>query len=182
MLTVVGVVALVVLVASYLTWLAGRLDRLHARTDGARASLEAQLVRRATAAMAIAEYSAAAGLLSAGAARSMAGAARVASTAGAVERESAENDLSKGLHHAVPLLVRPDADLAALLADLAVAGSRVVLARRFYNDAVRDTRALRERRLVRWLRLSGHAPAPPYFEIDDTPPAPLAAIDPAQPT
>jgi len=181
-LTVVAVVALVVAVASYLTWLAGRLDRLHARTDGARASLDAQLVRRAAAALAIAEYGVSAGLLSAPDGRAMAAAARLASTAGAAEREPAENDLSRALHRAVPLIGERDADLHALLADLAGAASRVVLARRFYNDAVRDTRAVRVRRLVRWLRLSGYAPVPPYFEIDDTPPAELSALDPAQPT
>jgi hypothetical protein len=45
-----------------------------------------------------------------------------------------------------------------------------VLARRFYNDAVRDTQAFRRRRVVRALRLTGHAPEPEFFDIDDTPP------------
>jgi hypothetical protein len=182
MLNVVAVVSAVVLLATYLTWLAGRLDRLHARTDGARASLDAQLVRRAASAMAVAEYAVAAGLLSVATARALSSAARVASTAGVAERESAENDLSRSLHTAVPLLGQRDADLRGLLADLAAACSHVVLARRFYNDAVRDTRSVRRRRLVRWLRLSGHAPTPGYFEIDDTPTTALTALDPAQPT
>jgi len=42
---------------------------------------------------------------------------------------------------------------------------RVVIARRVYNDAVRDTLALRSHRTVRWLRLAGTAPLPRYFEI-----------------
>lgn len=182
MLRVVAVVGLVVLVATYLTWLAGRLDRLHARTDGARASLDAQLVRRAAAAAAIAEYAASVEVLDPQAARALSGAARIASTAGTAERESAENDLSRALHHAVPRIESRDADLRLMLADLATACSHVVLARRFYNDAVRDTSSVRNRRLVRWLRLAGHARAPTYFDIDDTPPAELAALDPAQPT
>jgi hypothetical protein len=37
----------VVLVAWYLTFYATRLDRLHARVEGARSALDAQLVRRA---------------------------------------------------------------------------------------------------------------------------------------
>ena len=41
----------------------------------------------------------------------------------------------------------------------------MLLARRFHNDAARDTLALRERRPVRWLRLGGTAPLPTYFEI-----------------
>jgi hypothetical protein len=43
----------------------------------------------------------------------------------------------------------------------------VGLARRFYNDAVRDTRALRRRRLARLLRLHARHPLPRYFDIDD---------------
>ena len=39
-----------------------------------------------------------------------------------------------------------------------------------HNDAVRDTLDLRSRRLVRWLRLAGTAPAPVYFEIADPQP------------
>jgi 8-oxo-dGTP pyrophosphatase MutT (NUDIX family) len=53
----------------------------------------------------------------------------------------------------------------ALIAELADAEARVLLARRFHNDAVRDTLALRERRPVRLLRLGGTAPLPTYFEI-----------------
>jgi 8-oxo-dGTP pyrophosphatase MutT (NUDIX family) len=54
---------------------------------------------------------------------------------------------------------------SALVAELADAEARVLLARRFHNDAVRDTRALGERPLVRLLRLGGTAPLPEYFEI-----------------
>ena len=41
----------------------------------------------------------------------------------------------------------------------------MLIARRFHNDSVRDTRALRGRRLVRLLHLGGLAPMPAYFEI-----------------
>ena len=53
----------------------------------------------------------------------------------------------------------------ALVAELADAEARVLLARRFHNDAVRDTLALRERPAVRMLRLGGTAALPTYFEI-----------------
>ncbi len=56
---------------------------------------------------------------------------------------------------------------AALLADLDGTATRIGLARRFYNDAVRDTRALRRRRLPRVLRLHASRPLPRYFDIDD---------------
>jgi len=44
----------------------------------------------------------------------------------------------------------------------------VFLARKFYNDAVAATRAARRRWLVRLLRLSGGAPRPEFFEIDES--------------
>ncbi len=75
-------------------------------------------------------------------------------------REAAENELSAAL-----ALVDPASLPVALVAELADAEARVLLARRFHNDAVRDTLALRERRAVRWLRLGGTAALPTYFEI-----------------
>src|SRR5690606_13053716 len=54
-----------------------------------------------------------------------------------------------------------------LVAELADAEARVLIARRFHNDAVRDTLALRTRRPVRLLRLGGTAPLPTYFEITE---------------
>jgi 8-oxo-dGTP pyrophosphatase MutT (NUDIX family) len=62
-------------------------------------------------------------------------------------------------------MVDPGSVPAGLIAELADAETRVLLARRFHNDAVRDTLALRERRLVRLFRLAGTATLPTYFEI-----------------
>jgi hypothetical protein len=45
---VVAAVAAVLAFGVYLSWTAGRIDRLHARIDAARAALDAQLVRRAS--------------------------------------------------------------------------------------------------------------------------------------
>ncbi len=59
-------------------------------------------------------------------------------------REAAENELSAAL-----ALVDPASLPVTLVAELADAEARVLLARRFHNDAVRDTLALRERPLVR---------------------------------
>lgn len=79
-------------------------------------------------------------------------------------RENAENELSAAL-----AMVNPASLPAALIAELADAEARVLLARRFHNDAVRDTLALGERRLVRLLRLGGTAVLPTYFEIVERP-------------
>jgi hypothetical protein len=49
----------------------------------------------------------------------------------------------------------------------------VLIARRFYNDAVRDTRTLRRRRLPRLLHLAGRRELPQFFDIDDTVPQQL---------
>jgi hypothetical protein len=146
----------IVLLAVYVTWTAGRLDRMHARVDAAWAALDAQLVRRAAAARALVP------LLPTGPeAAALQGAAATALEAGAEGREVVENDLSRALRAVTPLLPA-QADTGEL--DTAV--SRVGLARSFHNSAVADTRALRFRRLPRALRLAGHRTMPTFFDVD----------------
>jgi hypothetical protein len=149
------------LVAAYVTWTAARQDRLHDRCAAARASLDAQLVRRAAAASALARDHAGALGERAALLRSAAEAALDADDDG---REVAENDLTRELRHL------PWSAAEAPLADVGAVSGRVTLARHIYNDAVRDTLALRRRRLPRALRLSAGRPWPRYFDIDDTPP------------
>ncbi len=162
MSTVVYVVAVVVLMASYVTWTAGRLDRMHARVDAAWAALDAQLVRRAAAARALLP------LLPGGPeADALEVAASAALEAGDEGRDIVENDLSRALRAATPLLPGgPEADYAK--AELETAATRVGLARSFHNSAVNDTRALRGRRLPRALRLAGRRALPAFFDVDDT--------------
>jgi hypothetical protein len=147
--------------AAYLTWTAGRVERLHDRCVAARASLDAQLVRRAAAAAALARDHAhalgeRAGLL--------AGAAQAALDADEGTREVAENDLTRELRHLPWSAAEP------VLADVSAASRRMTLARHIHNDVVRDTLALRRRRIPRALRLGARHPWPRYFDIDDTPP------------
>ena len=148
---VLAVVVLLVVASCLLR--ANRLDRLHVRTDAARAALLAALERRAVLARTLARHVGDAPLLAA---------ATRTERVSAAEREAAENDLGQLLGAVPP--ERVPVDLGVELAD---AQQRVMLARRVHNDAVRDTLALRSRRLVRWLRLAGTAPAPGYFEIAD---------------
>lgn len=157
MTTVAVVVGLLLLLAVYVSWTAGRLDRLHARVDAAWAALDAQLVRRAAAARALAP------LLAPDAAAQLDAAAHQALDAGEAGRETVENDLSRALRAVLPALP-PGADLA----ELESASSRVGLARSFHNTAVKDTRAVRLRRMPRALRLAGHRDLPQFFEIDDS--------------
>jgi hypothetical protein len=153
----VGVLVLVLAVV-YVTWTAGRLDRLHARVDAAWAALDAALVRRAAAARAVA-----AAMPAGPEASALEQAARATLDVEPEGREALENDLSRALRRALPLLP-PGVDLT----ELEHASTRVGLARSFHNAAVRDTRVVRLRRIPRALHLAGHRELPQYFEIDDT--------------
>jgi hypothetical protein len=138
---------------------ANRLDRLHVRYDLSWQALDAALARRAVVARAVA----------ADAYSGSPEGKRLAALAGAAERaprstrETCENELSTALEQVDPATIP-----VGLVAELADAETRVLLARRFHNDAVRDTLALRERRAVRWLRLGGTAALPSYFEIAES--------------
>lgn len=152
----VVLVILLALVAGWAYQTANRLDRLHVRYDLSWQALDAALARRAVVARAVA---ADAGVAQG---RRLSRLADIAERAERSSRETAENELSAALSR-VDVALLP----AALVAELADAEARVLLARRFHNDAVRDTLALRERPVVRWLRLGGHAPLPTYFEITE---------------
>ncbi|RDH74144.1 NUDIX domain-containing protein [Mycolicibacterium moriokaense] len=156
------VVALIVLLAVLLlvgAWAyqtAHRLDRLHVRYDLSWQALDGALARRAVVARAVAVDAYGAGPEG----KRLAALADAAEKAPRAGREAAENELSAAL-----ALVDPVSLPVALVAELADAEARVTLARRFHNDAVRDTLSLRERPAVRMLRLGGTAALPSYFEI-----------------
>ncbi len=162
MITWIVVIALAVLAVVLLVggvWAfqtANRLDRLHVRYDLSWQALDGLLARRAVVARAVATD--AYGRAPEG--RRLASLADAAERAPRPGREAAENELSAAL-----AMVDPASLPVGLVAELADAEARVILARRFHNDAVRDTLALRERPLVRWLHLGGTAALPTYFEI-----------------
>jgi hypothetical protein len=166
----------VIVIVSYglrIFWTAQRLDRLHARVDAAGAALDAQLVRRAAALLWAAEAPVAVTGLASDARAQCEDAARAALEVpggvlggqAALGRQAAENAVgsmlavvaqtSMGMH-------------PARVGELREVIARVQVARRFFNDAVRDTRSLRSRRMVRILRLAGHRHMPEFFDIDDT--------------
>jgi hypothetical protein len=150
------------LLLAWAFWLLTRLRRLRRRVARAWTALDTQLQRRAGLAEELArEHPAAVGEDRAAYLAAFAADARNPRDG---DRESAENLLGRELRE-LP------ADLpgvpTALRTDLAGTATRVALARRFYNDAVRDTRELRGRRLPRLLRLHARRPLPRYFDIDD---------------
>lgn len=156
--TVLVLVAVAVLAAAvgwaYQT--ANRLNRLHVRCDLSWQALDGALARRAVVARTVAIEAYGDAVVG----RRLAALADVAERASRDVRETAENALSAELAMVDAASLPP-----AMVAELADAEARVLLARRFHNDAVRDTVALRERPLVRALHLGGTAPMPTYFEI-----------------
>jgi hypothetical protein len=175
-------VVLAVLLTLWVTMTTTRLDRLHARVDAAGAALDAQLVRRAAAVRMAADSTegrALQGLTETRRAQIQATAERAIEFTDSHEsppglypassepagREVIENTVGRMLSeladHSEEL--RPET-----VAELREAAARVQVARRFYNDAVRDTRSVRSRRMPRLLRLAGRRPLPEFFDIDDT--------------
>ncbi len=165
---IIAVVALIAVLGVYVSWRAGRLDRLHARLEAARAALDAALVRRSSVALELASS----GLLDPATSVLLAGAAHDARSA-SESRELAESDLTRALRAAFGqpdfrALLAGQEGAEELLAELESAAHQVFLARKFYNDAVSVTRAARRRALARLLRLAGNAAMPDFFEIDDS--------------
>ncbi|MGH3750998.1 MAG: hypothetical protein ACRDT8_26795, partial [Micromonosporaceae bacterium] len=165
----VGVVVGVVWVATYLTWIAARVDRLHHRAGAAYSALDAQLVRRAAAAFALADTE----FARASQAPEVRSAARAAQRAAADKREVAENKLTRILRELslpervashgeadpAPLVQRqwrlpppgvsqlpsrlPQDPAVIAAAEVIAASRRVALARQVHSDLVRDTLAVR---------------------------------------
>lgn len=181
-------VILVVGVAWYLSYSAARLDRLHAKVEGAMSALDAQLVRRAEAALELANSGvldpASALLVADSATESLERTTEHPVTGDLLDgqhiggREHGESDLSAALRAALPVEVvaalreRDDELGWDALDRLAASGLRVQLARRFHHDATREVRRVRAKWTVRAFRLAGHAALPGPVEIDDDlPPA-----------
>lgn len=188
----VATFVLIVLIGAawYLSYSAARLDRLHAKVEGALSALDAQLVRRAEATLELANSGAldpATALLLADAAteslerttehplaedlldgQHFGGREEVETTLTEVLAVALTEDLVGGLRAGQDELVLDS------LERIAASALRVRMARRFYNDAVREVRRVRAKRVVRWFRLAGHAAVPERVEFDDDLPSVLA--------
>ena len=177
---IVIVIAAALFIGVYVSWRAGRIDRLHTRVDMARAALDATLLRRSSVALELATS----GILDPATSLLLAAAVHGARQGGAEgmgppgqdtdrPRDLAESDLTRALRAAfsqpdfrASLIGKEGAD--ELLAEVEAAAHQVFLARKFYNDMVAATREARQRPLARVLRLSGRAKAPEFFEMDDS--------------
>ena len=163
------VIAAALFIGVYVSWRAGRIDRLHARVDMACVALDVALLRRSS----VAQELASSGLLDPATSLLLASAVHGTKDITSRPRDLAESDLTRALRAAFS---QPDfrASLSGkegadeLLAEVEEAAHQVYLARKFYNDLVAVTRDARRRPLARVLRLSGRAPAPVFFEMDDS--------------
>ena len=165
---IILIIAAALFIGVYVSWRAGRIDRLHARVDTARAALDVTLLRRSSVALELATS----GLLDPATSLLLATAVHGTRNGGR-PRDLAESDLTRALRAAFSqpgfrssMSGKEGAD--ELLAEVEEATHQVFLARKFYNDVVALTRDARRRPLVRLLRLSGNAPIPVFFEMDDS--------------
>jgi hypothetical protein len=189
---IVIVVAIVLFLGVYVSWRAGRLDRMHTRLEAARAALDVTLVRRSSVALELASS----GFLDPATSMLLAAAAHEARGSGESEQgqidpasielaqieparielgqiELAQSNLSRALRAAfaqpgVRASLASQDGAADLLAELEAAAHQVLVARKFYNTAVAVTRDARRKPLVRILRLAGKAGLPEFFEMDDS--------------
>ncbi|KNX37167.1 hypothetical protein [Luteipulveratus halotolerans] len=176
------VVAIVSLAAWRLTYTAARLDRLHGRVEGAMSALDAQLVRRAEASLELARSEAldpTSSLVLGGAATSSLEFADDEEVTSEVrvhgispDRGAVESGLTETLQELLTpetvAHVREHSPLGSDCLDMVHrAGQRVQLSRRFYNDAARDVRRVRSKKMVRWFRLAGHTAMPESVEFND---------------
>lgn len=159
----IAAVIVAILLTTWVTFTLTRLDRLHARVDAAQAAMDAQLVRRAAALQHLAEMPGSG--VPVLAARQLAETAAVALTVGLADRQVAENQVGRAITELAEFRDQLPSEAAN---ELSEAATRVLIARRFFNDAVRDTRTLRARRMPRLLHLAGRRELPQFFDIDDS--------------
>jgi hypothetical protein len=185
------VAVVVVAVVLWVSWIsASRLDRLHRKVAASRIALDAQLVRRASAAVDLA----ASGLLDPASSVLVADAAfAVLDDGGPVTspgqalamdglgaaRERLESELSGTLRSVldddgVVTALRAQPPGGELAAGLSASWYRAQLARRFHNEAVAQAQRARRHWYVRLLHLAGRAPLPHTVELDDQMPDGLA--------
>lgn len=159
-------IAIVAVVAWYLSFTATRIDRLHHRVETSGAALDAALQRRASVAMELANSA----LLDPAQSMILAAAAHDARESHEEARGITERDLTDALvsifddEEAVDLLRgRPLGE--DLLEEIQEANRRLEIAVASYNDAVESALALRRKPAVRVLKLAGRAGIPQSFIV-----------------
>lgn len=172
-------IMVVLAVGWYLSYTAARLHRLHTRVEGSYAALDARLVRRAEAALELANS----GALDPASSLYLASAASDSleeavgpleeGLVGSTQRGLIESDLTEALRLVLQpevidtIAADPDRVGRETLARIEEAHQRVGLARRFHNDAVTDAVRVQGKLVVRVFHLAGHTEIPRTIELDD---------------
>lgn len=160
--TFVVVVIMVVIFIWYLTFTAGRLDRLHHRVETSWASLDALLQQRAALALEISHLPG----IDPAIALVLTQSAYLAGEAEINERSEAEEGLSSTLE----LLYQTEdfhIDHPALSERMSNVTKKIDMATRMHREAVQTTKVQRSRILVRLFRLAGRAPLPYLYPFEE---------------
>lgn len=152
---------ILLLLAWYLSFLAGRLDKLHHRVETSWEHLDALLQRRAAIALEISHsvnIDPATGML-------LTAAAYQAREANIIERSEAESSLSETLR-LLSNEARNEID-QSLMDELKRVTEKIALAITIHLESVNSARGLRAKFIFRIFRLAGHAPLPVRYSFED---------------
>jgi hypothetical protein len=154
----------------YLSYQAGRLDRLHHRIEVTELALHGQLVRRGGI---VAELAAVPGIDPALSVLwgQAAHEALILQEVSSPKRTQVEDELTSILVLTLEELeevneIRSNEHASLLLNELLQVSSRIKMSQQFHTDAVRDCLEIREQFLVRFFRLAGRAKAPVPLDLD----------------
>lgn len=154
-------IIVILFLAWYLSFLAGRLDRLHHRVETSWEHLDALLQRRAAIALEISHSE----NLDPATAMLLTAAAYQAREANIIERSDAESSLSQTFK-----LISGDTEFKLdekLESELKRINEKIGLAVTIHLEAVKSARALRAKFIFRIFRLAGHAPLPVRYAFED---------------
>jgi len=161
-----NLIPLVVLVLSifwYLTFSAGRLDRLHHRVETSWATLDSLLQRRAAIALEVARSA----ITDPATSLLLTASAYQARSADIEDRSSAESVLSGALGM---MLTERESIVAksdqALLFELEQLTDKIKIAIAIHVEAVTRTQLIRRKLVFRLFRLAGKAPLPVTYEFE----------------
>jgi hypothetical protein len=173
------VIAVIAFIVWYLSYQAGRLDRLHHRIEVTELALHGQLVRRGGI---VAELAAVPGIDPALSVLwgQAAHEALILSEVSSPQRTQVEDELTNILVMTLDEVeevneIRCNPHASLLLDELLQVSERIKMSQQFQTDAVRDCLEIREQFIVRFFRLAGRAKAP--VPVDLVVQIPSALID-----
>jgi hypothetical protein len=163
MKNLIPLVLLVLFIFWYLTFSAGRLDRLHHRVETSWATLDSLLQRRAAIALEVARSA----ITDPATSLLLTASAYQARSADIEDRSSAESVLSGALGMMLSeresIVAKSD---QALLFELEQLTDKIRIAIAMHVEAVTRTQLIRRKLVIRLFRLAGKAPLPVTYEFE----------------